>query len=817
MSSSTGGGSGQDFFLTSKSSGLDPPDTTSEDDLISGLTDPTGSLAAMREITKTLASLQETLGEMDAKEFLAKEKARHNGKEWPVVDKEDYQVDPGSLMAESSASMADPNATGGAGSGNSVAAVLLKSNEMSTGDGHELLSVYDLTQELTQSAPLEIGSLGEFSEKIEQVDRTLQLYDTHLGELLFKDPDKPEMYAADNAKNNESGVPYKLVLSTAKHPAPGAAAAAAGGGGGAGAAGGRLMGSSGIYTQLGADFNKKSEERMLREEKGGNSNIKGEGRGGSGNNLAEDGGLSGREGRGGGGGGGGNSQQQQLRTFTMVEYASFPGFLEKDLTPLPGILESHAVLYSVLEACLRQKQYRQQMGNSQRKMNEWGDNFTSDASKGVLQDAFWWVFLKKFHPDQKIQDKLFTRLCDSYISLFTLVGKDKDSFFRLYPNALAQALFSTFCHAFPKSGKAFGDPFKEYLCDLTFAWCNGGKPIKKFYQQWNLAKLQPKNMLKEFFTLEEATGGVANSTVMAQNQNQQGGGDFIAGISGPDQRSAGVRPLESNTQTNTNTGTALVPFFNNDSIYSGGAASSQQQQHQPKLLKEVPTARMLFDLRGHCPLIAHYLKVHRIKGEFTPQSVNRTVLRTTNPANNSSTANNPNIAAGSITAGPSSPPVAAPPPLGSTATNLAMVPTGSDMSNNIISTQSTNTAGPVLTSQPAPITANPAAGAAANSNLPGGVSLSAFAQESAQQSKTKRAAYAKQLKTSLKEKVMNHKQLQFSLQELEFKKSELLQSEEKRKKLVEKLLESSLRINPGAAGPGPQIETVSAEITSSSK
>ncbi len=43
-----------------------------------------------------------------------------------------------------------------------------------------------------------------------------------------------------------------------------------------------------------------------------------------------------------------------------------------------------------------------------------------------------------------------------------------------YPGCLAQALYSAFCHAFPKSNKILNsENFLSFLCDLTSEWISG--------------------------------------------------------------------------------------------------------------------------------------------------------------------------------------------------------------------------------------------------------------------------------------------------------------------------------------------------------
>ena len=57
--------------------------------------------------------------------------------------------------------------------------------------------------------------------------------------------------------------------------------------------------------------------------------------------------------------------------------------------------------------------------------------------------------------------------------------KEKDAFFKHYPNCLAQSLYQAFYVAFPRSRKLFNRKFKEELVSTIYEWCTGNDISKQ--------------------------------------------------------------------------------------------------------------------------------------------------------------------------------------------------------------------------------------------------------------------------------------------------------------------------------------------------
>ncbi|XP_054858676.1 protein FAM227B isoform X2 [Eublepharis macularius] len=158
-----------------------------------------------------------------------------------------------------------------------------------------------------------------------------------------------------------------------------------------------------------------------------------------------------------------------------VENYNFPGFQSHHLTNLPRQLEAVQLWDSIVKV----QTFKGLNLKILKKL------FLSEASVALLQDCFWWWFLQKFKPNQEQQDHLFDRISDSFVALLmSTPNYIKDPFFQVYPDCLSQAIYLTFCEAFPNSH--FGDEFKDELMDLIFQWIRGFKPQKCAWKKWNL-------------------------------------------------------------------------------------------------------------------------------------------------------------------------------------------------------------------------------------------------------------------------------------------------------------------------------------------
>ena len=66
----------------------------------------------------------------------------------------------------------------------------------------------------------------------------------------------------------------------------------------------------------------------------------------------------------------------------------------------------------------------------------------------------------------------------------------------MYPDAVAQCVYSTFIHAYPTSWNSFDEEFRTELCRFISLWQVGTKPLPNSWERWELSLLEPPNLLK---------------------------------------------------------------------------------------------------------------------------------------------------------------------------------------------------------------------------------------------------------------------------------------------------------------------------------
>lgn len=255
---------------------------------------------------------------------------------------------------------------------------------------------------------------------------------------------------------------------------------------------------------------------------------------------------------------------KKKRNLKMVEFAVYPGFSEKELSPLPGVIEPLQVLSTTVNA----------LSIPPGQLSEFESWFYSEAALAILTDFFWWVFLSVVQRVKDVQNtsRLFTRIADSFVLLFSMVPKkSKDMFFKYFPNGLSQAIYSAFCEAYPQSRKRFTTDFCYEVAQTVYEWTTGTKPSAAVVNNWRLDLLAPK--VNRALILEELD----------------------------------KKPDESKDPV-------ILEY-----------EKRQKQRQQKKLMlggqrrtKSTPIGpsqtcvRFLFDIKGNSPLISHYLSGHKI-------------------------------------------------------------------------------------------------------------------------------------------------------------------------------------------------------------
>ncbi|CAH3045987.1 unnamed protein product [Porites evermanni] len=291
---------------------------------------------------------------------------------------------------------------------------------------------------------------------------------------------------------------------------------------------------------------------------------------------------------------------EQASRMKSVQYTSYPGFFPNEVTPLPGQLEAPQLLNRVTKAQCFPSTFRKR----------WKKLFLSEGSVILLQDTFWWFFLERFQPDcKKAQNGLFSRIADSFVSLFFSVSPDfKDRFFQFFADCLAQAVYAAYCEVFPRSYQLFDDDFKNFLLNTISEWVTGTKPPPYSWEKWNLKLLEPRNIRE-----------LQDDRTQSLKANMSFDLDLVL-----DEYSLPVgkdrRGTFAGQYSPSRMGLTVIPSFDSTESHEIGPGPEFE--------------RVGFNLLGRSPLVTHFLKIRELMGkEQQPvQPVGRTEVAKLQPA-----------------------------------------------------------------------------------------------------------------------------------------------------------------------------------------
>lgn len=364
----------------------------------------------------------------------------------------------------------------------------------------------------------------------------------------------------------------------------------------------------------------------------------------------------------------------------LVELHVYPGYEPDEVTPLPEPLQAKEILLTVINA-------QQDLWKKPSFKREFQSFIFSKTSQDILQDLFWWYFLQKYQPNRNIQEMLFNRIAHSYVKmLFTApVTQYRDKFLKRYPGMMAQAVYCTFCTAFPTSYKQFGDEFKEDLIQLINEWITGTKSVPRIWDKWNLKALEPNDMRKDEQIKQDASKGSLVSLPAEPTEGNLSKESSLSSVGcklsqkslplitveekaarsstflvhqGRDHRrksttvrNASQNSCVTNTEEARNSSTRLVIFNPKEEKASpslnrlqakvssfAAFTASHKANRAEKRRESCPVgrgpeySRCVFDVYGHSPLVEQFLRMQKLsKDSGTSVLIQRTEIKSLPP------------------------------------------------------------------------------------------------------------------------------------------------------------------------------------------
>lgn len=182
----------------------------------------------------------------------------------------------------------------------------------------------------------------------------------------------------------------------------------------------------------------------------------------------------------------------------LVELHTFPGFSDENETPdLPSTLSPLVILKVITKA-------KKDLENKPTFRKVFKEFFLSIQSQEIMRDTFWWFFCHKYQSSPAQQEILFDKISKNYTNLLIIWtgSKYRDKLFKDYADLVSQAVYSTFCHAFPTSYRQFNAEFRDDILYLINLWMMGTKPAPRTWNKWNFQGIEP-NGLRIGVTIKE--------------------------------------------------------------------------------------------------------------------------------------------------------------------------------------------------------------------------------------------------------------------------------------------------------------------------
>ncbi|KAL7747330.1 hypothetical protein RI367_007384 [Sorochytrium milnesiophthora] len=279
----------------------------------------------------------------------------------------------------------------------------------------------------------------------------------------------------------------------------------------------------------------------------------------------------------------------------IIELASFPGFNEGSVTPLPNGVQGAAVLSSILSV------HKLSPGFKKRLRKQIALKETTD----LISDLFWWFYINHWQGNKpqttETSKSLYSRIAETYVYIFLSTHeRDRDEFVKNIPGILAHTLYQVFCTAYPVNLKPFdNETFKSFMTDTLYVWIAGVKMRERHWDKWG-ASSTAAPALK---TASSGLSAVSSSTAPVPLKDAGG------------RRSSTVSRL---SMSSSRMMLDSVPSADDPYDLISLMASTGKSEAQVKTVTAShyvgplpPVTRVPFDIYGNSPIIRHYFSVVR--------------------------------------------------------------------------------------------------------------------------------------------------------------------------------------------------------------
>ncbi|XP_066509041.1 protein FAM227A-like isoform X1 [Hoplias malabaricus] len=314
-----------------------------------------------------------------------------------------------------------------------------------------------------------------------------------------------------------------------------------------------------------------------------------------------------------------STEQRDEELQKMAEFYRCP-LLKEIPAPLPNNTSYNTIVTRVVQA-QRHLVHKPQLKASFQSF------LTSPTMENFVIDSFWWLFLQKFQPDRKTQDRLFCQIAENYIRILTqnLCTHSGTRFLRDFSSTLSQMLYCCFCCCFPQSCSIRTQDFLTAVCSTAYQWTGGISPVPEVHKLWDFKSLEPDESggVSERERKQKESGAsltLLDSMFSSTSQHSLTaiGSETSKCVDVVNQASVicsrDYTALTSHTiisQVDKDDSGHITDRLNLKCPPDPAVYTSVRESHA--VYESVELKQCVFNVWGNSPLVQHYVNTHRLK------------------------------------------------------------------------------------------------------------------------------------------------------------------------------------------------------------